>query len=162
MKHFLTTFIIVMSAACLSAIQSAGGDRTPGDGKSNITANEENIRNDSSEIHESNSRKTEKDMKNDNFSIIRDTVINDVRHITAIPDPAVCSKRIDISIKDGIILEVVYQRGCQGNLKGIGALLKGMTVEEAVRRLKGIDCNSKGTSCPDQLARILTAAYMDE
>ena len=50
---------------------------------------------------------------------------------------------------------VVYTRGCNGNAKGIGALIKGMKVDEAIRRLKGIDCAGRGTSCPDQLATAL-------
>ena len=64
---------------------------------------------------------------------------------------------IDIEIKDGIIQKVVYTRGCEGNAKGIGALIKDMSVEEAIRRLEGINCGKRGTSCPDQLAKILKA-----
>ena len=56
-----------------------------------------------------------------------------------------------------MILKVVYTRGCEGNAKGIGALIKDMTVEEAIRRLDGITCGKRGTSCPDQLARVLKA-----
>ncbi|MBR5103999.1 MAG: TIGR03905 family TSCPD domain-containing protein [Bacteroidales bacterium] len=67
----------------------------------------------------------------------------------------VCSKQIDIQIKDGVVLSVVYTRGCDGNAKGIGALIKGMTVEEAIKRLEGITCGKRPTSCPDQLAKIL-------
>ena len=78
-----------------------------------------------------------------------------VRYVTAAPSAKVCSKQIDIVIKDGIIQKVVYTRGCDGNAKGIGALIKDMTVEEAIRRLEGITCGKRGTSCPYQLARIL-------
>lgn len=98
-------------------------------------------------------------MKGDGFVILQDETRDGVRHITATPDAAVCSKQIDIYIRDGIIQDVIYLRGCQGNLKGLGALLRGMTPEEAVRRLKGIDCNSRGTSCPDQLARVLAGVF---
>ena len=73
------------------------------------------------------------------------------------PSAKVCAKQIDIEIKDGIIQKVVYTRGCEGNAKGIGALIKDMSVEEAIKRLDGITCGKRGTSCPDQLARILKA-----
>ena len=58
-------------------------------------------------------------------------------------------------IKDGIIDSVKFTRGCPGNALGIGALIKGMSVEEAIKRLDGIQCGSRGTSCPDQLAQVL-------
>lgn len=67
----------------------------------------------------------------------------------------VCSQLIDIEVEDGRIQSVKFTGGCHGNLQGISALVKGMTVEEAVSRLKGIRCRDKATSCPDQLARAL-------
>ncbi|MBQ2804046.1 MAG: TIGR03905 family TSCPD domain-containing protein [Lachnospiraceae bacterium] len=67
----------------------------------------------------------------------------------------VCSSSIDIELKDGVIDSVQFTGGCNGNLQGIGALVKGMTPEEAISRLKGIRCGFKATSCPDQLARAL-------
>lgn len=91
----------------------------------------------------------------DDHKIISDEVRDGVRYVTAAPSAVVCSKRIDIEIKDGIIMRVAYTRGCDGNAKGIGALIKGMPVDEAVRRLEGITCGKRPTSCPDQLARIL-------
>ena len=91
----------------------------------------------------------------DDYRIISDEMKDGVRYVTAAPSAKVCSKQIDIVIKDGIIQKVVYTRGCDGNAKGIGALIKDMTVEEAIRRLEGITCGKRGTSCPDQLARIL-------
>ncbi len=66
-----------------------------------------------------------------------------------------CSSAIDIELKDGVIDSVSFQGGCNGNLKGICALVKGMTPEEAIGKLKGITCGFKSTSCPDQLARAL-------
>lgn len=93
----------------------------------------------------------------DDYKIISDKVEDGVRYIVAAPSAKVCSKQIDIQIKDGIIQSVVYTRGCEGNAKGIGALIKDMTVEEAVRRLDGITCGKRGTSCPDQLAKVLKA-----
>ena len=66
-----------------------------------------------------------------------------------------CSTAIDIEVKDGRIESVAFTGGCNGNLQGISALLKGMMVEEAISRLKGIRCGFKSTSCPDQLAKAL-------
>ena len=66
-----------------------------------------------------------------------------------------CSQQIDIEIKDGVIDSVSFVGGCNGNLKGICALVKGMKHEDAISKLKGIRCGFKDTSCPDQLARAL-------
>lgn len=67
----------------------------------------------------------------------------------------VCSSAIDIEVKDGVIESVKFTGGCNGNLQGISALVEGMNAEEAIKRLKGIRCGFKSTSCPDQLARAL-------
>ena len=66
-----------------------------------------------------------------------------------------CSQEIDIELKDGVIDYVSFTGGCNGNLQGVSALVKGMKPEEAISRLKGIRCGMKPTSCPDQLARAL-------
>ncbi len=66
-----------------------------------------------------------------------------------------CSTAIDIELKDGVIDSVKFTGGCNGNTQGVSALVKGMTPEEAISRLKGIRCGFKSTSCPDQLARAL-------
>lgn len=66
-----------------------------------------------------------------------------------------CSTSIDIELKDGVIDSVRFTGGCNGNLQGISALVKGMAPEEAISKLKGIRCGFKSTSCPDQLARAL-------
>lgn len=66
-----------------------------------------------------------------------------------------CSKQIDFDIENGKVKNVKYTGGCNGNLKGIGALVEGMDVDEAIERLKGIKCGPKNTSCPDQLAAAL-------
>lgn len=66
-----------------------------------------------------------------------------------------CSTSIDVELKDGVIDSVKFTGGCNGNLQGISALVKGMTPEEAIGRLKGIRCGFKSTSCPDQLAHAL-------
>ena len=64
----------------------------------------------------------------------------------------VCSQAIEVDHENGIIKEVRFTRGCRGNTQGVAALFVGMSLEEAVRRLEGIDCRN-GTSCPDQLAK---------
>ena len=64
----------------------------------------------------------------------------------------VCSRSMEIDVEDGVIQAVRVVGGCHGNLQGIAALVKGMPAEEAIRRLKGIPCGPKSTSCPDQLA----------
>ena len=66
-----------------------------------------------------------------------------------------CSTSIDVELKDGVIDSVKFTGGCNGNLQGISALVKGMKPEEALSRLKGIRCGFKPTSCPDQLAHAL-------
>ena len=64
----------------------------------------------------------------------------------------VCSVGIDVYHENGIIQKVEFERGCRGNTQGVAALLVGMSLEEAVKRLEGIQCRN-GTSCPDQLAK---------
>ena len=66
-----------------------------------------------------------------------------------------CSKEIDIRLKDGRIDSVEFTGGCNGNLQGVSALVKGMEPKEAISRLQGIRCGMKSTSCPDQLAQAL-------
>ena len=66
-----------------------------------------------------------------------------------------CSREIKFEVNDGVVSKVSFISGCNGNLQGIGQLVEGMKVEDVIKRLKGIDCNGKGTSCPDQLAKAL-------
>ena len=73
-----------------------------------------------------------------------------------------CSTSIDVELKDGVIDSVKFTGGCNGNLQGISALVKGMKPEEAISRLKGIRCGFKDTSCPDQLARAIEEALAEE
>lgn len=70
----------------------------------------------------------------------------------------VCSAKIEFEINDGIINNVAFTRGCNGNTQGVGALCEGMEAKEVVRRLRGIDCGGRGTSCPDQLAMAIEKA----
>jgi len=66
-----------------------------------------------------------------------------------------CSREIHFEVNDGIVSNVKFVSGCNGNLQGIGALVEGMKVEDVIKKLKGIDCGGRGTSCPDQLAHAL-------
>ena len=71
----------------------------------------------------------------------------------------VCSQEMQVEVDDqGIIRDMRVLGGCSGNLQGISALVKGMPAEEAIKRLKGIRCGFKDTSCPDQVARNLEQA----
>ena len=67
----------------------------------------------------------------------------------------VCSRQIDFDIVDGKVHSVKFTGGCNGNLQGIGHLIEGMEVHEAISRLEGIRCGMKPTSCPDQLSKAL-------
>ena len=67
-----------------------------------------------------------------------------------------CSREIQFDVEDGVLKDVRFIGGCDGNLQGISNLAKGMKVEDVIERLKGIDCGGKGTSCPDQLSRALS------
>ena len=69
----------------------------------------------------------------------------------------VCSQRMNFEIEDGIIRDLQVEGGCNGNLKGISSLIRGMKVEDVIERLKGTTCGFKSTSCPDQIARALEA-----
>lgn len=70
----------------------------------------------------------------------------------------VCSKSTKVVIEDGIIKDVEVIGGCNGNLKGIMSLLKGMKAEDAVERMTGISCGPRATSCPDQIAQAIREA----
>lgn len=73
-----------------------------------------------------------------------------------------CSRQIDFEIENGIVKNVSFFGGCNGNLKGIGALVEGRPAEEVIALLKGMKCGFKNTSCPDQLAQALEKALDDE
>lgn len=70
----------------------------------------------------------------------------------------VCSVQMEFDINDGIVSNVKFTRGCNGNTQGIGVLCEGMQASEVVRRLEGINCSGRGTSCPDQLAKAIKHA----
>lgn len=64
----------------------------------------------------------------------------------------VCSRKINIELDGDIIKKVSFLGGCSGNTQGVARLIEGMQIDEAIKRLKGIDCGGRGTSCPDQLS----------
>ena len=70
----------------------------------------------------------------------------------------VCSRGIDIELEGEIIRSVRFSGGCAGNTQGVAALVKDMNAREAIKRLSGIRCGFKSTSCPDQLAKALQEA----
>ena len=66
-----------------------------------------------------------------------------------------CSRKIFVDVEDGVVVDCRFEGGCSGNTQGVAALVIGMKVEEAIKRMKGIKCGPRPTSCPDQLARAL-------
>ncbi|MEL7655113.1 MAG: TIGR03905 family TSCPD domain-containing protein [Bacillota bacterium] len=73
-----------------------------------------------------------------------------------------CSSRIELELEGNILKKVSFYRGCDGNSQGIAKLVEGMTVEEVKKKLTGIRCEGKPTSCPDQLAKAVEEAYMSQ
>lgn len=70
----------------------------------------------------------------------------------------VCSQAIEVELDGNIVKNVQFYGGCSGNTQGVASLVKGMTAEEAIKRLEGIKCGPRPTSCPDQLAKALKQA----
>ena len=66
-----------------------------------------------------------------------------------------CSREISFEVEDGKVKNVQFYGGCNGNLKGIAALVEGMDIDDVIARVEGIHCGMKPTSCPDQLAQAL-------
>ena len=69
-----------------------------------------------------------------------------------------CSQMIFFDIEDNKVKNVKFMGGCNGNLKGISALVEGMDIDEVISRVEGVTCGMKRTSCSDQLAQALKAA----
>lgn len=74
----------------------------------------------------------------------------------------VCSQNISVELDGDVIKSVQFVGGCNGNTQGVGALVAGMNVDEAIKRLSGIKCGFRSTSCPDQLAHALEQAKAAE
>ena len=73
----------------------------------------------------------------------------------------VCSQEMDFEIEDGVVRNLRVLGGCSGNLQGIARLVEGMPVDEVIKRLEGVRCGFKPTSCPDQLAKALKACQSE-
>ena len=71
----------------------------------------------------------------------------------------VCARTITFDIIDGKVFNVQFEGGCNGNTKGIASLIEGMPADEAIRRIEGIRCGFKSTSCPDQLAQAIKEVW---
>ena len=73
-----------------------------------------------------------------------------------------CSRMVLVDVEDGVVTDCSFVGGCAGNTAGVAALVKGMKAEDAIKKLKGIRCGFKPTSCPDQLARALQEALSEQ
>ena len=73
-----------------------------------------------------------------------------------------CSREIRFDIDNGVVHNVHFEGGCNGNTQGVSLLVEGMPAAEVVKRLSGVNCNGRGTSCPDQLAKAVAAALEEE
>ena len=73
-----------------------------------------------------------------------------------------CSREIRFEVRDGVVSNIEFFGGCNGNLKGIAALCEGMKVSDVIKKLEGIRCGFKNTSCPDQLARALAKSVLKD
>jgi len=90
---------------------------------------------------------------------------NDVRRkvmVKKYKTKGTCSTQIDLEVENGIIKNVAFTGGCNGNLQGVSKLVEGMKAEDAIAKLKGIRCGYKSTSCPDQLATALEQVLAEE
>lgn len=79
-----------------------------------------------------------------------------MKKVSYIPK-GVCSRQIQFELDGDVVRSVKFTGGCNGNLQGIGKLVEGMNVDDVIQKLDGINCNGRGTSCPDQLAQALKA-----
>ena len=88
-----------------------------------------------------------------------DVVIKEIDGIDIVQyqPKGVCAKMMQFHIKDNIIREVEFVGGCNGNLRGISLLVKGMNINEVISKLSGLPCGSRPTSCPDQMTKGLEA-----
>ena len=73
-----------------------------------------------------------------------------------------CSESVSFDLNGDVVTNVNVVNGCDGNLKGICSLIDGLTVDQIVDKLYGIRCQTKATSCPDQIAKAVLSAYRDE
>jgi len=66
-----------------------------------------------------------------------------------------CSRAIRFEINNGVVSNIRFEGGCSGNTQGVAKLADGMTIDEIIARVEGIQCGTRPTSCPDQLAKAL-------
>lgn len=92
-----------------------------------------------------------------NDTIINVVIVNKVGGTVMITKrtKGVCAGQISVKLSEGKIEDVVFHGGCGGNTSGLQKLLVGLNKDEVITKLSGIDCGGRGTSCPDQLAKIL-------
>lgn len=74
----------------------------------------------------------------------------------------VCSRQMNVKLEQGVVQKVEIIGGCAGNSQGVARLVEGMKAEDAIRKLEGIRCGFKATSCPDQLSKALRIALAEE
>lgn len=98
-----------------------------------------------------------KEKVGEDFAIIKDETKDGIRYVTAVGGRAclVCTQKMDIQLKGNVIQSVVFTGGCPGNLIAVGRLIKGKKVQDVISLLRGVDCGGRGTSCTDQLSRVL-------
>ena len=72
-----------------------------------------------------------------------------------------CSRAVIVDVEDGVITDCQFVGGCSGNTQGVASLVKGMKAEDAIKKIKGIKCGPRSTSCPDQLSRALEEAIAE-
>ena len=89
------------------------------------------------------------------FAVENNLIKREIRMDYVYNTSGVCSTQIHFQIENGVLRNVRYVGGCNGNLQGLGRLTEGMDIDEVIRRLEGIRCGAKITSCPDQLAQAL-------
>lgn len=95
-------------------------------------------------------------MVGNDYRILRNEVVDGIRYVAAEPSGLVCSQLIQFEIHpDGTVRNLRYERGCHGNLLAVGRLCEGKQAAEIAAILDGVDCHGRGTSCTDQLSRIL-------
>lgn len=74
----------------------------------------------------------------------------------------VCAKNIEFEVDGDIVKNVKFNGGCNGNLKGIASLVEGLKIEDVIKKLEGLTCGAKDTSCPDQLAKALKEVVINK
>lgn len=95
--------------------------------------------------------------KPEDWSIVSDKTHDGVRSLVVTPSQKVCPSQLelDIVIKDRTLKDFHFAGGCPGNARAVALLTKGMKISDVIAKFRGLPCGRRGTSCPDQLARVL-------